>query len=698
MNDTIKTFNRLKNENNPYLLQHADNPVNWYPWGEEAFKHAKEQDKPIFLSIGYATCHWCHVMAHESFEDPEVARLLNDTFICIKVDREERPDIDNIYMKFYQIITGSGGWPLTIIMTPEKQPFFATTYIPKNNRFGRIGMLELIPQIKKTWKTNRDKLINSAEQITSALKNQKKKDKNKIKLNEKTFDKAYEQLLTNFDEQYGGFSIVPKFPTPHNLLFLLRYWKRNKTKYALTMVERTLQNMKLGGIYDHIGFGFHRYSTDREWILSHFEKMIYDQALLILAFTETYQATQNTYYKDIVDEIITYITRDMTSHEGGFYSAEDADSEGIEGKFYTWTYNELQKILSEKEFEIVKKIYNIRKQGNFKSEIPNSIIEQNIFFQTQTLEEIAETIEINQKELKKQITEIKNKIYNIRKKRIHPLKDDKILTDWNGLMIAALSKAGAVFQNSEYIKAAKKTSDFLKKNMINKDGKILHQYRNKKASISGFADDYAFNIWGFIELYEATFDIKYLQHALKLNNYLIKYFWDEENKGFNFTSKDEDQILMQTREIYDGAIPSSNSVMTMNLLRLGRLIGNTDFEEKASQILESFSSTVNDFPTGYTNTLIALNFSIGPSYEIIIVGIKNEKHTIEILNEIRNGYNPNKIVILKSPEVIDSSFNDLFPFTKNHIQIDNKTTVYVCKNYQCSKPVTDIKDVQDLIG
>ena len=639
-----KLRNKLGSEKSPYLLQHANNPVNWYSWADEAFNNAKEEDKPIFLSIGYSTCHWCHVMAHESFEDTTVAEILNKNFISIKVDREERPDIDNIYMKFCQMITGSGGWPLTIIMTPDKKPFFAATYIPKKGRFGQNGMLEILPKIKKLWDNDKDKLIDSSKEITNNLKIQLENQNEKKIIDKKILDQAYESLLTSYDELHGGFNIAPKFPTPHNLLFLLRYWKKTNTKYALKMVEQTLTDMYQGGIYDNVGYGFHRYSTDRQWILPHFEKMLYDQAMLIIAYTEAYQATKNPLFKKIAREIISYILRDLKSNEGGFYSAEDADSEGVEGKYYTWSYNELQKILTKNEFEIIKKKFIIRKEGNYLEESTNKLSGKNVIFQNDLTEESKQ--ELNGKIIKTsdEINKILSKMFQIRSKRIPPLKDDKILTDWNGLIIAALAKAGFVFYIDEYLNIAEKTADFILKNMYKKNTELLHRYKDGESAIMGFADDYAFFIWGLIELYQSNHKTKYLSKALDLNDYFIKHFWDERGKGFQFSNKDN-QELLNTKEIYDGAIPSSNSVSAMNLLKLSRITNNFVFEEMANQIINTFSQDITRYPSGYTSLLSSLDFAIGPSNEIIIIGGKDIIETKKFLNEIRNNYLPNSVII-----------------------------------------------------
>jgi uncharacterized protein YyaL (SSP411 family) len=688
--------NKLRFEKSPYLLQHANNPVNWYSWTDEAFKDAKDKNKPIFLSIGYSTCHWCHVMAHESFEDESVAKILNKNFICIKVDREERPDIDNIYMKYCQMITGSGGWPLTIIMTPDKKPFFAATYIPKKGRFGQNGMLEILPKIIKLWYNDKDKIIESSKEITNNLRIQLENQNEKKRIDKTILDQAYESLLTSYDELYGGFNIAPKFPTPHNLLFLLRYWKKTNSKYALKMVEQTLTNMYQGGIYDHIGFGFHRYSTDRQWLLPHFEKMLYDQAMLIIIYTEAYQATKNPLFKIITEEIISYIIRDLKSNEGGFYSAEDADSEGVEGKYYTWSYKELQKKLTKNEFEIIEKIFTIKKEGNFLEESSKKLSGKNVIFQNELKEELKEEIKKKDVKASDEINKILSKMYQIRSKRIPPLKDDKILTDWNGLIIAALAKAGFVFNKDEYVDIAENTADFILKNLYKKNTGLLHRYKDGESAITGFADDYAFFIFGLIELYQSNHKTEYLSKALDLNDFFIKHFWDEKGKGFQFIYK-ENQELLNTKEIYDGAIPSSNSVSVMNLLKLSRITGYSIFEEMANQIINTFSMDVIRYPNGYTFLLSALDFAIGPTSEIIIIEGKNKADTNKFLNEIRNKYLPNLISIKISNKDEKKSIMKLCPYLKNYKLIENKTTVYLCENHQCKKPTTKANNLKELL-
>ncbi len=695
---TMKKPNRLIHEKSPYLLQHAYNPVDWYPWGEEAFEKARKENKPIFLSIGYSTCHWCHVMEKESFEDEEVARLMNDAFVSIKVDREERPDIDGIYMMVCQMISRGGcGWPLNIVMTPDKKPFFAATYIPKEDRFGRAGMLTLVPRIKEVWTKQHNEVLDSANQITSALQ-QRMKESHGGELDKSTLKAAYEQLAHSFDKYHGGFGGAPKFPTPHNLSFLLRYWKRSDNKEALDMVEKTLQAMRQGGIYDHIGFGFHRYSTDAEWFLPHFEKMLYDQAMIAMAYIEAYQATGKEEYKKTAREIFTYVLRDMTSQEGGFYSAEDADSEGEEGKFYLWTEGEIRQILGKDEADLFIRVFNVEKGGNFREEATGKGTGRNILYLRRSLPEIASQLKISESELESRLETARQKLFEMRERRVHPHKDDKILTDWNGLMIAALAKGAQVFGEPRYAEAAQRAVDFIFKNMRKPDGRLLHRYRDGQANIEGNLDDYAFLIWGLIELYESTFDANYLKSAIDLNSSLIKHFWDNKGGGFYFTADDSESLIVRQKEIYDGATPSGNSVAMLNLLRLGRITANPDLEEKASKIGHAFSNMVRQFPGVFTQLMVALDFALGPSYEVVIVGNSQSEDTKAMLNAIGRQFVPNKVVLLRPTEKESPDITRIAGFTKNQSSLGSKATAYVCLNYVCNLPTTDINKMIELLS
>jgi hypothetical protein len=692
--------NKLISEKSPYLLQHAHNPVDWYPWGAEAFDRAHKEDKPIFLSIGYSTCHWCHVMEKESFEDPEVARLMNETFICIKVDREERPDIDNAYMTVCQMMTGSGGWPMTVIMTPDKKPFFATTYIPRETRFGRIGMKEIVPSIKALWVGRRDELLTSAEQIAGALGQIASEAPSTPgrELGEGTLKTAYDQLSRSFDAQYGGFGTAPKFPTPHNLMFLLRYWRRTGDEPSLAMAEKTLEAMRLGGIYDHVGFGFHRYSTDSRWFLPHFEKMLYDQALLAMAYIEAYQATGGKEeYEQTAREILTYVLRDMMDPEGGFYSAEDADSEGEEGAFYLWTLGEAEQLLSREEADLIATVFTMKKNGNFAEEATGRETGKNILLLKKPLSAIASDLAITPDELGQRLEAARTKLFEARKKRAHPHKDDKILTDWNGLMIAALAKGAQVFDEPLYEDAARRSADFILARMVDAKGRLYHRYRQGEAAIAAFLDDYAFLTWGLIELYEATFEPRYLQRALDLNAMMLKHFWDGKEGGFYFTAEDADKVLVRKKEIYDGAVPSGNSAAMLNLLRLARLTAHAEYEEKAAALSRAFSNAVTQSPAAYTQLMIALDLARGPSYEVVIVGNQHAEDTKAMVTALRKAFVPNKVVIFRPAGEESPDITRLAEFTKGLSSLDNKATAYVCKDFRCELPTTEAHQMLALL-
>jgi len=677
--------NRLKDEKSPYLLQHAQNPVDWYPWGEDAFDKAREEDKPVFLSIGYSTCHWCHVMERESFEDEETARLLNDVFICIKVDREERPDIDSVYMKVCQLMTQSGGWPLTIIMTPDKEPFFAATYIPRETRYGRIGLQELIPRIKTLWQTRNAELKANAAEITGALETIKQKSPPQ-ELSKKTLDKAYEYFLKSFDRVHGGFGGAPKFPTPHNLYFLMRYFQRSKKDSALQMVEITLQGMRRGGIYDHIGFGFHRYATDERWIVPHFEKMLYDQALLALAYLEAYQLTRKEEYAQTAREIFTYVLRDMTDAQGGFYCAEDADSEGVEGKFYLWTQEEIKNILPPADSNLFISLYQHLEDGEIHGmqELP----------QGHFILHLAPSLG----QLPQMTDEIRQKLFAARETRVHPLKDDKILADWNGLMIAALAKGAQILDEPLYLKAAQIAADFIFTNMTDEQGELLHRWRAGDASITGMLDDYAFVIWGLLELYEASWQTNYLEKALTLNRQMMERYWDEKEGGLYFTPHGAEDILVRQKEVQDGALPSGNSVALLNILRLARITADSELENRAAKITEVFSAEVAQYPTAHTQFLAALDFSLGPSYEIVIAGEPESEETKKMIKALRETFLPSKVVLFLPLSDDKREILKIAPFLNEFSAADSKTKAYVCTNYSCQKPAENAEKLIKLIS
>jgi uncharacterized protein YyaL (SSP411 family) len=685
--EVLSSSNRLLSEKSPYLLQHAHNPVDWYPWGEEAFRAAAREDKPVFLSIGYSTCHWCHVMAHESFEDPEVAALMNRAFICIKVDREERPDIDQIYMGFAQAMTGRGGWPLTIIMTPDKKPFFAATYIPKKGLHGQAGMMEIIPKVQELWEKNREQLLGSADNILDFIRGQSRPsaEADALNLDETALARGYEALSSIYDLQNGGFGKAPKFPSPHNLFFLLRYWKRTGEAHALQMVEETLKAMRQGGIYDHVGFGFHRYSTDAQWLVPHFEKMLYDQALMAIAYIESFQATGKEEYGRTAGEILDYVLRDMTAPQGGFFSAEDADSEGEEGKFYLWKAQELKESLDPDKFRLMIRLFDVHESGNFEGG-------RNILRLRSSLEDAAAVLKISLHDLSDRMERLRTRLFLAREKREHPLKDDKILTDWNGLMIAALSRAAQALageKEAEYERAAIKAADFILEKMMTADGRLLHRYRNG-AGIAASLDDYAFLIWGLLDLYETVFDAKYLKNALELNEAMMEHFWDNDQGGMFFSPDDGEKLLLRKKEYYDSAIPSGNSIAMHNLLRLMHLSGKTDLEAKAWKLASSAPRTSG---FGQSMLLCSLDYALGPTSEVALLGSRDDTTIAEMLRTMRSQFLPNKSTVL----VHGKEIREIVPFSRNLPQDEEIAAAYVCTDHICSLPVPGAKEFMLLL-
>lgn len=689
--------NRLAREKSPYLLQHAYNPVDWYTWGDDAFEKARREDKPILVSIGYSTCHWCHVMEKESFEDPEVAKLMNDAWVSIKVDREERPDLDHIYMTVAQTITGGGGWPLNVLLTPDGKPFFAGTYFPRESRSGRIGMKDLARRVKELWKTKREELVQSADRVMVTLR-QSPDTSPGDSPGQEVLDTAYKRLAARFDPVRGGFGQAPKFPTPHNLLFLLRYWKRTGEQRALEMVEHTLNAMGRGGIYDHVGLGFHRYSTDAEWLVPHFEKMLYDQAMLAMAYTEAYQATGRHAYMKTAQEIFEYVLRDMTSPGGGFYSAEDADSEGVEGKFYVWKFDELDQVLGGEDARLIAKVFNFQPTGNFREEAGGRPTGANIPHMDKSMTELALELMIPEETLKRRVDAARQKLFEHRKLRIRPHKDDKILVDWNGLMIAALAKGAQAFDRPDYTAAAQRAADFVLTTMRSPNGNLLHRFREGEAALPAHVDDYAFMVWGLIELYEATFEVNYLRSALELNANLFARFWDPDAGGLFFTAKDGEQLLLRRKEIYDGAIPSGNSVAALSSLRLSRITGNTELEVQSHRIGKAFAGNVRKVPIAHTQLLSAIEFGIGPSYEVVIVGDPGGDDVKSMVKKLRSRFIPNKVVVLRPNAEEMPEISSIAEYTGSQTSVDGMATAYVCLNYQCKLRTTDPEKMLELLN
>jgi uncharacterized protein YyaL (SSP411 family) len=692
--------NKLWKEKSPYLLQHADNPVHWHPWGREAFETARRENKPVFLSIGYSTCHWCHVMAHESFEDKGVADILNRDFVAIKVDREERPDIDHVYMTVCQSLTGSGGWPLSVFLTPEGKPFFAGTYFPRETRSGLIGMMDLLPKISRLWQSKGRDLSTSSDKVVSMLRRESSVQADRGP-DRGLLDACFTSLSRGFDPEYGGFGQAPKFPTPHQLLFLLRYWKRTKNPAALFMVEKTLKMMRAGGIFDHAGLGFHRYSTDREWKVPHFEKMLYDQAMLALAFLEAFQAAKDGFYAETAREILSYVMLEMTATDGGFYSAQDADSEGAEGKYYLWTADELAKALDAEDTRLASGIFNISRQGNF-PEAAGYKPGGNILYMARPLEELANETGITYESLRKRLEHIRKRLYALRNERVRPLKDDKVLTDWNGLMIAAFARAGLVLGEETYTGIAARAADFILAKMSASAGAgkitLLHRSRGGHAAIDGMLNDYAFMAWGLIELYSSTFDPGYLKTALEINEALLEHFRDDAEGGFHFTPDFGEKLILRRKEVHDGAIPSGNSVALMNLLRLARLTGDARLEAEAARTAAAFAGQVRQYPCAFCFYLCAVDFLIGPSFEIVIAGEADSPDTSAMLDALRGIYLPQSVVLFRPAGRGSPILDAIAPFTSGMKPQDGRAAAYVCTNRTCAAPVADPGKLADLLS
>ena len=683
--------NRLADEQSPYLLQHKDNPVDWYPWGDEAFEKARAEDKPIFLSIGYSTCHWCHVMEEESFEDEQVAEMMNETFVSIKVDREERPDVDTIYMNVCQMMRGQGGWPLTVLLTPDRKPFYAATYLPKEARFQQMGMVDLIPRIRKMWENERDRLLEDADEVTDLLRRSVDEGGGAEAPDAQVLTEAYRQLSRQFDETHGGFGSAPKFPSPHTLLFLLRHWRRTGETRALEVVTETLDQMRLGGIYDQVGFGFHRYSTDARWLLPHFEKMLYDQAMHVLAYTEAYQATGASRYEQTAREVLTYVRRDLQAPEGGFYSAEDADSpdesgEMEEGAFYVWSTDDVRRLLGEEEAELVLDLYNMTDEGNYQEESTGRRTGKNVLHLERSLDEEARKRDVAVEELRSTLEAARETLLDAREGRPRPGLDDKVLTDWNGLMIAALATAARTFGDDAYEAAAADAADFLLDTMM-EEGRLLHRYRDGEAAIPAHLDDYAFLVWGLIELYQTTFEPRWLEAALDLMDQCLERFWDDEEGGFFLTAADGEELIVRPKELSDGALPSGNSVQLANLLRLARLTGRTELEERAAALSRWSGRQVRSRPPSFTALLAGLQFALGPTQEVVIAGPPEAEDTSALVDAVRSVYTPFAVVLQRPPGA--AQVTELAPFTEAQTPVDGGAAAYVCHDFRCEAPTTD---------
>ncbi|HKV42744.1 MAG TPA: thioredoxin domain-containing protein, partial [Blastocatellia bacterium] len=678
MSETSST-NRLINETSPYLLQHAHNPVDWYPWGPEAIEKARREDKAILLSIGYSACHWCHVMAHESFENAEIARAMNENFVCIKVDREERPDVDSIYMSAVQMMTGHGGWPLTVFLLPDLKPFYGGTYFPPLDRQGMPGFPRVLNAIADSYRTRKADLLNSAGAITEELQKANRFRQSVEMLTTEVIEQAFAHLVEGFDESNGGFGSAPKFPPSMNLMFLLRHHKRTNSGVALEMVELTLNKMAAGGMYDHLGGGFHRYSVDDRWQVPHFEKMLYDNALLARVYLYAYQATKRPQYRRIAEEILEYVVRDLTDSSGGFYSSEDADSEGEEGKFYTWTLEQLRAVLgNDREADLVAAYFNVSAHGNF--EHGTSILNT-----PRTLAQFAGDESLDESEVQTAINRGRKALFYHREERARPGRDDKVLTGWNALMLTAFAEAANILGRDDYRQIAVRNAEFIREKLI-LDGRVLRTYKNGKAKLKGYLEDYAYLVEAMLAVYEATFQPEYFEQACRLADAMIELFSDESEPGFYFTASDHEELIARVKEYFDNAIPSGNSVAALVLLKLALLTGDNRYQRPALAILRMMQQAVSRYPAGFGYLLSALDFYLSEPKEIAIVGKPGSHEVIQFIREIYSRYIPNKVVALSEPD--DKSIADTVQLLRGRKAIENKPTVYVCRDYTCMAPVT----------
>ena len=687
--------NRLSEQTSPYLLQHAHNPVDWFPWGAEAFARARGEDKPVFLSIGYSTCHWCHVMERESFEDEATAALLNEHFVSIKVDREERPDIDETYMKLVQLMTGSGGWPLSVFMTADGQPFYGGTYFPPESRYGRPGFKEVLQAIAESWRHRREELLYSSGRIIDALKEVEPPGV-PAGLSEDVLRQAVTDLAGRFDGVNGGFGDAPKFPQPSVLSLLLRWWYRSADTQTLEMVTKTLDAMMSGGIHDHLGGGFHRYSTDVQWRVPHFEKMLYDQALLAIVYTQAYQVTARGDYASVARRTLDYALRDMTDPGGGFCAAEDADSEGEEGAFYLWQLAQIEAVFRPQAARLFARRFGVTREGNFENG-------RNILHLARTVPQLSEEFGMEPQEIEHELAAAVEQLRAFRDTRAHPAKDDKIIMAWNGLMISALSVAGAALEEPRYVEAAQKAAQFVLQELVI-DGRVMRYYRDGRAVGKGFLDDYACLVAGLLDLYEATFNPQWLRDAVMLADRMTALFLDQEGHGFFLTGSDSETLVVRERPYYDGALPSGNAVAALGLLKLGRITSKEQFSRAGQQTLEAFSEPMSESAVALTALLGALDYSLSPGQEIVIasavpspsMGLDAEP----MVAEVHRHFLPHALRLFHPPasEKAAAEIEQIAAFTASLVPVDGSTAVYICENRTCHTPVTDVQELRAVLA
>ena len=697
--------NRLAKEKSPYLLQHAHNPVDWFPWGAEAFEKARKEDKPIFLSIGYSTCHWCHVMERESFESEELAKFLNEHFVSIKVDREERPDVDRVYMTFVQATTGGGGWPMSVWLTPDLKPFVGGTYFPPDDRYGRPGFVSVLKKLADAWKHDRQKIVDQGNEIVAALREHTAPGAKKSgELGADILKSALDQFVRTFDQEQGGWGGAPKFPRPVTMNFLFRAHARGLGEAALEMNLLTLQKMAAGGMHDHLGGGFHRYSVDGQWHVPHFEKMLYDQAQLACSYLDAFQIKHDPLFKKTARDILDYVRRDMTDPQGGFYSAEDADSlekpdakKKLEGAFYVWTKKEIAGLLGD-DAQIFDRFYGVEETGNAPggSDPQGEFEGKNILIQRHSVGEVAKIYKKQPAEVEKILADARRKLFEVRAKRPRPHLDDKIITAWNGLMISAFARAAQVLDDPAYLDAATRAAKFVQTHLT-RDGALIRSYRQGPSDVPGFADDYAFLIQGLLDLYEASADIAWLKWAAELQAKQDALFADKEHGGyFSVTDKDP-HILLRMKEDYDGAEPSPNSIAALNLLRLAEMTGSEPWKKEAARTIAVFGEQVAKSPTAMPQMLVALDFSLAKPKQIVIAGKPGADDTRALLREVHAHFIPNKIVLFADGGDGQHWLGKKLDFIKTAKPLDGKATAYVCEDFVCQAPVNDVKKLRELL-
>ena len=680
--------NRLAQETSPYLLQHQSNPVDWHPWGEDALRKSREENKPIFLSVGYSACHWCHVMEHESFENEEIAGILNEHFVSIKVDREERPDIDGIYMEAVQMMTGQGGWPMSVFLLPDLRPFFGGTYFPPDDKWGRPGFRNVLLKLAEVYRTRQEDLRDNAENITANLRRMGAVAPASGDLKADWLEQAARELRERFDSSWGGFGRAPKFPPSMALMLLLRKWRRVRDQESMKMVEATLQRMALGGMYDQLGGGFHRYSVDNYWLIPHFEKMLYDNALLSRVYIEAFQATGSSFYRSVAADTLDYVLREMTSPGGGFYAAQDADSEGEEGRYFVWRPEQIEEILDKDEADVFCRFYGVTEEGNFEGKASALFIQKppRVFAEEEGIEE---------KNLLGILQRGRAKLFDARERRVKPGLDDKILTSWNGLMIGSMALAGRVLEHSPYVEEARKAANFILDNMRDERG-LLRSHRQGVSKFNGYLDDYAFLIAGLVDLYEATFEPGWIRAASGLAREMIARYWDEEGGAFFFTAHDHERLIVRKKMTQDGAVPSGNSMAALGLLKLARLSGEAEFAERGEGVLRSFGEYLGRAPAAFHMMLVALDFHLAAPMEVAIVGDRGAEDTRAALRAVASSFLPNAVLALK-PESAAGEADAAVPLLRGKSMVGGRAAAYLCENFACKEPLTDMSALAEAL-